>query len=125
MSKNILLCTVASVAVAASSAFAADMPVKAPLTPAPPAWSWAGFYIGAHGGYGWKRNDFAEVVSTTPLLTLGDINSNGWVAGGQFGTTGNMAAGSSALKWMAAPQGSAVTALSFATSAEASRSRTP
>ena len=38
------------------SAYAASMPVKA-LPPA--VWSWAGFYIGGHGGYGWKRNDFA------------------------------------------------------------------
>lgn len=85
MSKNILLCTVASVALATSSAFAADMPAKAPLSPAPPPWNWSGFYIGAHGGYGWKRNDFAEVISVIPLVTLGGIDSNGWVLGGQAG----------------------------------------
>ena len=52
------------------SAYAASMPVKA-LPPA--AWSWAGFYVGAHGGYGWKRNDFADVVSVIPFGTVGDI----------------------------------------------------
>ena len=59
------------------------MPMKAALPPA--AWSWAGFYIGAHGGYGWGRHDFGEVVSLTPLQTLGDIDFRGWVAGGQAG----------------------------------------
>ena len=85
MSRKFLLCTVASAALLTSPAFAADLPVKA--RPAPPlAWSWAGFYIGGHGGYGWKQNDFAEVIQATPtLLTLGGINSSGWVAGGQAG----------------------------------------
>jgi outer membrane immunogenic protein len=65
------------------SAYAASMPVKA-LPPA--VWSWAGFYLGAHGGYGWKRNDFAEVIQILPtILTLGGIDSRGWVAGGQAG----------------------------------------
>jgi len=61
------------------------MPVKAPPIPPALAWSWAGFYIGGHGGYGWKRNDFAEVIQTNPLLTIGGIDSRGWVAGGQAG----------------------------------------
>ena len=84
MSRKFLLCTVASAALLTSPVFAADLPVKA--WPAPPlAWSWAGFYIGAHGGYGWGRHDFGEVVALNPLLTLGDIDSRGWVAGGQAG----------------------------------------
>ena len=36
------------------SAYAADMPLKAPV--APPAWTWSGFYLGAHVGYGWLRS---------------------------------------------------------------------
>jgi outer membrane immunogenic protein len=47
--------------------------------------SWAGFYVGVHGGYGWKDNDFAEVISVIPLLTLGGIDSKGSVFGGQAG----------------------------------------
>src|SRR6185369_2945196 len=65
------------------SAYAADMPVKA-VAPVL-AWNWAGFYIGGHGGYGWKQNDFSEVISVVPLVTLGGIDSRGWVAGGQAG----------------------------------------
>ena len=66
------------------SAYAADMPVKAWRPPAL-AWSWAGYYIGGHGGYGWKRNDYTQVFSVNPLVTLGGIDSRGWVAGGQAG----------------------------------------
>jgi outer membrane immunogenic protein len=84
MSRKFLLCTVASAALLASPAFAADLPVKARPAPAL-AWSWAGFYIGGHGGYGWKENDFGRVVQVNPLVTLGDISSKGWVAGGQAG----------------------------------------
>jgi opacity protein-like surface antigen len=70
----------------AGMAQAADLPMKAaPVPPPVPAWSWAGFYIGGHGGYGWKENDFQEVISTSPLLTIGDIKSNGAVYGGQIG----------------------------------------
>jgi outer membrane immunogenic protein len=63
------------------SAYAASLPVKA-LPPA--SWSWAGFYIGAHGGYGWMQNDFAILVVQTPDL-IGGIDSRGWVLGGHAG----------------------------------------
>src|ERR1700741_2940873 len=39
--------------------------------------SWSGFYLGVHGGYGWKDNDFSEVISVVPLVTLGGIESKG------------------------------------------------
>jgi hypothetical protein len=51
----------------------------------PAVWNWSGYYIGGHAGYGWKQNDFAEVISVVPLVTLGGIDSSGWVAGGQAG----------------------------------------
>jgi opacity protein-like surface antigen len=56
--KGRLLTGVALVALAvAGAAQAADMPVKAPPPVAAP-WSWAGFYVGAHAGYGWGQNHF-------------------------------------------------------------------
>lgn len=57
---------------------------KAPV--APLAWTWAGFYLGAHGGYGWADDPFTR----TPALLLGGqvafpqlagVKSSGWVAG--------------------------------------------
>ena len=55
---------------------------KAPPLPAPTQQIWAGFYIGAHGGYGWKNNDFS--VSDIDVPVTG-IDSRGFVAGGQAG----------------------------------------
>ena len=45
-------------------AFAADMAVKAPPPrPAPaPVYSWTGWYVGAHIGYGWDREDPSIVI---------------------------------------------------------------
>lgn len=34
--------------------------------PTLPAWSWSGFYLGAHGGYAWARDPFDEQIFTTP-----------------------------------------------------------
>jgi len=56
---------------------------KAP--PMSPAASWAGFYLGAHGGYGWKDNDFTEAVNDQNLAQAGGIRSRGWLAGGHAG----------------------------------------
>jgi opacity protein-like surface antigen len=45
--------------------------------------SWAGLYIGGHGGYGWKENDFTHHFFLDGFV--GGINSKGWLAGGQAG----------------------------------------
>jgi outer membrane immunogenic protein len=59
--RKFLLASVASLAVVAGPATAADLAVKAPVYKAPPPvafYSWTGFYIGANVGYGWgKTND--------------------------------------------------------------------
>jgi Outer membrane protein beta-barrel domain len=81
--KTLLLASALLASTIAGPASAADMPVKAP--PPVPFWSWTGFYIGGHGGYGWKDNNFAEVIQTNPLLTLGGIKSQGAVYGIQAG----------------------------------------
>jgi opacity protein-like surface antigen len=46
----------ASIVAGMGAASAADLPMKAPVYKAPPPVilsDWSGFYIGAHGGYGW------------------------------------------------------------------------
>jgi outer membrane immunogenic protein len=62
---------------------AADMPIKAPPGAAVTT-SWAGFYIGAHAGYG-----YAVTATTAPDINLNSriigIGSKGFVAGGLAG----------------------------------------
>jgi outer membrane immunogenic protein len=76
-----LIGAAASASLSVGSAFAADIPTKAPV--APQAWSWAGFYLGAHGGYGWKKNDFTDVF--IPPFAIDGIRSEGSLFGGHAG----------------------------------------
>jgi opacity protein-like surface antigen len=69
-----------------ATAASADGYHRGSVKDAPPCCdSWSGFYLGLHAGYGWKDNDFAEVISVAPLLTIGGIDSRGWLFGGQAG----------------------------------------
>jgi outer membrane immunogenic protein len=61
-------------AILSTAAFAADLPMMSPppapmLSTTPIAYNWSGFYIGAHGGWGWGDGDFDD----------------GFVVGGQLG----------------------------------------
>ncbi len=75
-------------------AFAADIPMKAPVRPiAAPVWGWDGLYIGAHAGYAWGRTSVVDrgspgggvpAYNTVP----GDnwtFRTSGFVGGGQIG----------------------------------------
>lgn len=66
------------------TALGADMAVKAPapITTVP---SWAGFYLGVHGGYGWNDDDFRINVIAGVGEPVGGIKSQGWVTGGHAG----------------------------------------
>ena len=63
---------------------AAVVPVRYAKAPAvAPLSTWSGFYLGAHGGYGWKDNDFNQrIIGDTPT---GGIKSRGGLAGGHAG----------------------------------------
>ena len=47
--------------------------------------SWAGFYLGGHGGYAWKDNDFSKVLNFNTVAQAYGIKSQGWLAGGHGG----------------------------------------
>lgn len=81
------------------SAFGADMPMKAPPLQQAPAILWSGLYIGAHGGYGWGRNDFhydgGDYTGLAPLRPSGAfgglqigynqrLGASNWVLGTEF-----------------------------------------
>jgi outer membrane immunogenic protein len=61
-----LLGSVALSALLASSAMAADLPVKAPPRPAA-VFSWAGFYAGLNAGGAWGRSDAVTSASCAPV----------------------------------------------------------
>jgi opacity protein-like surface antigen len=63
---------------------AADLPAVAKV-PQATAQSWAGFYLGVHGGYGWGRNDFFQTAISFPLEGIAGINTSGAVFGAQAG----------------------------------------
>jgi outer membrane immunogenic protein len=95
--RKLLLGTAFFGVVAAGSALAADIPMKAPVYKAPVvvpvAYSWSGCYVGGNGGGLWARKDF----SVPPIVTfggttfntggaaIGSQDVNGWLAGGQIG----------------------------------------
>jgi outer membrane immunogenic protein len=90
--KKILSAGAAFLITAATSAFAADMPVKAPAAApmAPVAFNRTGCYVGGHAGYGWgrDRNDFGSAVFDGDFLPeLGPYNhdTRGGLGGGQIG----------------------------------------
>jgi outer membrane immunogenic protein len=67
-----------------TSAYAADMPVKAyrgPMAPPVIAWNWTGFYIGINGGGGWARTVHTDTAGTT----TGGFNQSGGLVGGTVG----------------------------------------
>lgn len=70
--KKLFVATIALLALNASgSALAADMAVKArPLPPPVPVFTWSGFYIGGHVGWGWGDFDFRDpfVKLNEPIL---------------------------------------------------------
>ena len=89
-----LLGGVALGALLAAPAMAADLPARMPVKAPPPAavavFSWTGFYIGGHAGYGWGKSD----VDTSPLPSPAafgadpfsqSVDVDGFVAGGQIG----------------------------------------
>src|ERR1700730_6944058 len=51
--KKLLAVSAAVAALGCAPAFAADVPVKAPIYRPAPLWDWTGFYIGVNGGAGW------------------------------------------------------------------------
>ena len=67
----------------ASSALAADLPVRTEFTPSPvlAPYSWSGCFIGGNGGGLWARKDW----TVAPAAAAGGHTINSWAGGGQVG----------------------------------------
>jgi len=66
----------------AGPAFAADLPMPAKAPPAPAAYSWTGFYLGAQAGYGWGTS---WQMGASGFGNTGDYPITGVVGGGTAG----------------------------------------
>ena len=85
--KRLLVGIAAVTSLLATSALAADLPVRT-YTKAPvyvePVYDWTGFYIGLNGGYSWGNASNTFTAGTLPVTT-GSQHMDGWVFGGQAG----------------------------------------
>jgi outer membrane immunogenic protein len=72
---------------AATSAFAADMPVKAPPPPPPAVTTWTGFYLGANGGWSGSTSQDSNAFFIIGGLQMAGPNfhQNGGLAGVTYG----------------------------------------
>jgi outer membrane immunogenic protein len=90
--KRLLIGIAAVTSLLATSAFAADLPVRT-YTKAPvyvePVYNWTGFYIGGNLGYSWGRSNdtstLTNAAGTVLLATSDKSDLNGIVGGGQIG----------------------------------------
>jgi outer membrane immunogenic protein len=97
LKKNLLASVAAVALIAAGPALAADLPLKAPPAVVAAVWSWSGFYVGAHGGYGWGHDSLSDFndpffVGKFPTFTSTGVDPKGALGGLQAGA--NWQAGS-------------------------------
>ena len=87
--KKFLLATIGSATLLgmAAPALAADMPVKAAPPVVAPIYSWAGFYIGANGGWGSSHKcwDVTNFLGPIAAIREGCHDADGGTVGGQIG----------------------------------------
>ncbi len=88
---NLLVSSIAALALIGTPALAADIAFKAPPPAPAPVYGWTGFYIGGNVGYGWSHRDFINTITGTSGGTQlsasnsGTDNGRGWLGGGQIG----------------------------------------
>jgi hypothetical protein len=93
--RKVLLSSAVLVALIATPAMAADLPVRAPVYRAPPVtlYDWTGFYIGGHGGWAWTQKDWRDGLSGVELVSYTADRSIGGVQGGYNRQTGAFVVG--------------------------------
>jgi outer membrane immunogenic protein len=86
--RRVGLVIVAAAGLVASSAMAADMPVKAPVYKAspPPVSTWTGFYAGGHVGYLWghtviEEHELVAALGPTNGVVGGVLAGGNWQVG--------------------------------------------
>ena len=94
MTKFSAFLSASALALSGVTALAADLPVRAPA-PAPllalAPFSWNGFYVGLHAGYGWTISDEVGIHTTPPIPNgvfrgnIGNVDPKGILGGAQIG----------------------------------------
>ena len=95
MKKRLIVLAIAAMLMATGSAFAADMPVKAPAKAPSPVSSWSGFYLGVHVGAGWTKGNLGASYFGPGFVldpTVASSTGRAALGGAQIG-----------YNWMAAP----------------------
>ena len=88
---RILACATGIFGLFAAPASAADLPVKAPATPAAIVMNWSGGYLGLHWGFMWTRHSAVFPGGNPALQIVGvpglgfDTDENAGIGGGHFG----------------------------------------
>ena len=84
--KKLLLATIA-VAVASTSAFTADAPVRKNVTPLPTfvGLNWTGIYVGGNVGYSWAGSSFTHLEGGAAVGERFSNKPNGVLGGAQIG----------------------------------------
>lgn len=70
--------TIATACLAAAPAQAGGLP------PPPPVYSWTGFYVGLHGGWGWGSTEIQD-EAFSPTYNPSEVKYNGPLVGAQIG----------------------------------------
>ena len=101
--RNALLIGASALALAvAGSANGEDLHFKAPVAPAPLAFSWSGCYVGGHVGWGWGSTSFRDhstsnvfstggggptggLIDASDLQRSASVDKSGGLFGGQVG----------------------------------------
>lgn len=91
--KAVAVGAMASMCILGGSAFAADLPVKAPShmapAPAPLTYNWTGFYVGGNIGWGWENRTITNVGTINgaafPAGTTHSSDADGFIGGLQLG----------------------------------------
>jgi len=82
---TLALAAVATIALGATAASAADLGQRPVYKAQPPmvvaAYNWSGFYIGGHLGYGWSKTDVHDHLTGLS----GSADPSGFLGGGQIG----------------------------------------
>jgi len=89
----------ATLVLSTSSAFAADMPLKAP-PPVQVAYDWSGFYIGGHVGGGWENTTFTDPGAFSILNNCCAFLNEQNVPGAASDAQGNAFLGGAQAGWM-------------------------